>query len=244
MPPPALGEALEAPSSSPLRKPPSTQTPPGAPGASRSSPLCVGCRGPRHTAPRRAAGSSPSSTSPGQPHALRPSTRASRSPEGRPGPRTAPPDATLQGSPERGRPPAAGHVHSHSNTRLRPASAPRPRLAWRLPGQKAQPGPRRRHLRPRARAMFEKEGASQRPGPARAPRSRPPAPPPLTRRPRDQRRRSGQHEEEQPGTRSSGRRLHGPAATACGPARPPPRLYKPCLAPPPQPPRRPRSGPL
>lgn len=176
MPPPALGEALEAPSSSPLRKPPSTQTPPGAPGASRSSPLCVGCRGPRHTAPRRAAGSSPSSTSPGQPHALRPSTRASRSPEGRPGPRTAPPDATLQGSPERGRPPAAGHVHSHSNTRLRPASAPRPRLAWRLPGQKAQPGPRRRHLRPRARAMFEKEGASQRPGPARAPHSRPPAP--------------------------------------------------------------------
>lgn len=141
-----------------------------------------------------------------------------RTPKGSPRPRQArqplPP-----GSP-RG-PASARCSATRARHRPRPASPPRPGSRGACRVRSARPAGRR-HLRPRPRAMFEKELKRAR-GPARP--ARPAATrPPLTLRPREQRRRRHQHDEELRTTWSSGRRLHGPAATVCGPARPRPQL--------------------
>lgn len=204
---------------------PGDSDPDPAPGASRANPLRAECLGHSHTAPGRRPASHPSARA----HSL-PSGQSLISD----GPETPPPPRGR----ERGR--SAGRRPPGTSTRARTHAPAPPSLSARGsrgggPASKARPLPGRRHLRPRPRAMFEKEkerargrARPARPAAASPPRRRPPAPP-LTRRPRDQChcRRGRQHEEEQPGTRSSNRCFHGPAATACGPARPLPRLSKP-----------------
>lgn len=197
---------------------PGDSDPDPAPGASRANPLRVG----------RPDG--------GRPHTPLPAP--TRSPEG------SPPSQTGRTQPlPRGAESGVGCRPPGTSTRAPTHTPAPPSLSARGsrgggPARKARPLPGRRHLRPRPRAMFEKEkerargrARPARPAAARPPRRRPSAPPapPLTRRPRDQChcRRRRQHEEEQPGTRSSDRCFHGPAATACGPARPLPRLSKP-----------------
>lgn len=221
---------MEAQSSHPTREASSDPNPASGPGSLAQQPAWGGVPGTTpHSSLEGEAGSRPNSASPGHPQASGPAPIPS--PEGSPRPRA---DATSPGGQKpgpdtgcRSRPPTLGHTPP-----ARLPSLPAARVAAGRPG-KPGPGPGAATCAPGPAPCLRKRRSEPeaRPGP-RAPQSpTTPAAPLLTRRSRDQRRRRRrQHEEEQPGTRSSGRRLHGPAATACGPARPGRRLALASLA--------------
>lgn len=118
---------------------------------------------------------------------------------------------------------------------LRPTPLPRlrcPPATREAAARPGKPGPGAATCAPGPAPCLRKRRSEPEAGPGpRTPKlPASPAAPLLTRCLRDQRGRRRQHEEEQPGTRSSGHCLHSPAATACGPARPGRRLASTSLA--------------
>lgn len=126
------------------------------PGAWRTNSLGVRCLGQRHAAPRGNRGAAPALPVSASLTPSGPRPAPIRSPEGSPGPWTASPDAT---SPRRassrggcGLPGTFSRARTHAS-----APPPLPARGSRGGGQTRKARPGCRHLRPRPRAMFEKE---------------------------------------------------------------------------------------